>query len=131
MILTQKPVTHFHPAMGSAHRRHPSAPTMVQVHPTHTPGLLSLSKPLNTTTGRPAQRQPRTPKPRHAHAAQRSSPAPEHAQAVAVLPAAPADKEKQAPAAPSPEKPTRGRHQTKANKDKTSRRFFSLFLFFH
>ncbi|ESK86389.1 hypothetical protein Moror_4982 [Moniliophthora roreri MCA 2997] len=62
MILVQKPAS-FSTAPHHVHRRHPSAPSPVVVQPTRTPGLLTLSKPI--------QQQPRqrnTPKPKQAAA---------------------------------------------------------------
>ncbi|KAJ7640776.1 hypothetical protein DFH06DRAFT_622139 [Mycena polygramma] len=58
------------------HRRHPSAPPpIVQVQPTRTPGLLSLSRPAKvkehkaSPRPKPAQAASRSPKPAHAEAA--------------------------------------------------------------
>jgi hypothetical protein len=114
MLLTQHP-QHIPTMLSSIHRRHPSAPPAVLVHPTHTPGLLSISKPRPTP--RQQQQRPRpSPKPRQA-VAHKQSPQPAHAQARE-----PASTSTVAPLTqtlPTPEKPLRGRSQAK---DKTSRR---------
>ncbi|KAF8842959.1 hypothetical protein BDN67DRAFT_965132 [Paxillus ammoniavirescens] len=58
----------------TTHRRHPSAPPAVVVQPTKVPGILSISKPLRTSSPRQLQlQQPqshqrpqhRSPKPKH------------------------------------------------------------------
>ncbi|KAJ7927425.1 hypothetical protein B0H13DRAFT_1033810 [Mycena leptocephala] len=86
MNLAQSPYIH-------QHRRHPSAPhPIVQVQPTRTPGLLSLSKPQ------------RTPKTDH-----KSSPRPKQQQQPAARSPRPAPAESAAPHAPE----VRGRNQGK------------------
>jgi len=47
-----------------SHRRHPSAPPTLIVQPTHTPGLLSLSKPKPTLQ---RSQQQKSPRPRLQH----------------------------------------------------------------
>ncbi|KAJ7461796.1 hypothetical protein B0H11DRAFT_2056074 [Mycena galericulata] len=60
MSLAQSPYIH-------THRRHPSAPPpQVQVQPTRTPGLLSLSRPPRAAKG--------SPRPRQAHPVPRAPP---------------------------------------------------------
>ncbi|KAJ7913926.1 hypothetical protein B0H13DRAFT_2325919 [Mycena leptocephala] len=86
MNLAQSPYIH-------QHRRHPSAPhPIVQVQPTRTPGLLSLSKPQ------------RTPKTDH-----KSSPRPKQQQQPASRSPRPTPAESAAPHAPE----VRGRNQGK------------------
>jgi hypothetical protein len=74
IIVPMMPPSHFQ-SMGSSHRRHPSAPPMVLVQPTHTPGLLSISKQSprirqQQPQQRQQHRQPRTPKSKPAAAVQ-------------------------------------------------------------
>ncbi|KAJ7359071.1 hypothetical protein DFH08DRAFT_952250 [Mycena albidolilacea] len=79
MLLVQKPTAMFSmsPAQSPIHyhRRHPSAP-VVQVQPTRTPGLLTLSKPPRPTKASPrpkaAQAVQRSPKPAPAPAQQQA-----------------------------------------------------------
>lgn len=124
MMLVHKP--HHALALASpasyAHRRHPSAPVVVQ--PTRTPGLLSLSKPsppvrpspsrqIQRQNPRPVAHQKKDPKPSSVVRAQGLTPSAEIAAAKKV--SAPA-----APATPSPQ--PRGRTQAKNSaKDKTAR----------
>ncbi|KAK7047425.1 hypothetical protein VNI00_006656 [Paramarasmius palmivorus] len=62
MILVQKPPS-FATAPYHVHRRNPSAPPVV-VQPTRTPGLLSLSKPIQQHQQQPRQRtSPRSKQP--------------------------------------------------------------------
>jgi hypothetical protein len=125
MILCQKP-TPFPLSPLVHHRRHPSAPPAVVVHPTCIPGLLSLSKPVRPSPHRQQQqqqqqRQPRSPKPKSAAQRNRSPQAP--SSDIAKTSSKPtADKRSQlVTPASSPEK-NRGRQQAKPHKDKTARR---------
>jgi hypothetical protein len=120
MILIHKP-QHLPTMLSSTHRRHPSAPPAVLVQPTHTPGLLSLSKPIRPS---PRHQQPRTrfsPKPKPATARKlslqpiQSSTAP----TSPVIAAQEKDNVQLVPTTPTPEKTLRGRLQAK---DKTGRR---------
>jgi hypothetical protein len=112
---TSLPSTHNH------HRRHPSAP--VVVHPTRTPGLLSLSmaKPTPSRHLQQQQRSNRTPKTKPAG----RSPKPTHAEAQQVNEAGTPGKAQQPTSGSSPDKHVRGRqqaHSKPAAKDKISRR---------
>lgn len=142
MIMVQNPVHHFN-SPSTYHRRHPSAPPVVHVQPTHIPGLLSLSKPHPVTPPRSQQqhqnhnnRQSRLshnrPKPTG------SAPRPSHqAHATAVAqpplsedlnklstPGRPTNKSHPLPFASTitPEKPPRGRQSSKQSKDKSKPR---------
>lgn len=84
------------------HTRHPSAPPAVVVHPTRTPGLLTLSKPPRPPLPRQNQRQ--APKPLQKPKSTQLN-----------LPAEITDSKKSGPATPSPQQ--RGRGQIKHTKD--------------
>ncbi|KAL4243342.1 hypothetical protein ABKN59_011530 [Abortiporus biennis] len=131
MLAVQKPVNPFFSSTPShyrtSHSRHPSAPVIVR--PTHTPGLLSLSKPASTPLSRPH--------PAHANARAPRSPPKGKSQRSNV--AQPTEDVKKSPATknkadavssvvpPVCEKSTRGRQQSKpASKDKNDRRSLSL-----
>ncbi|CAA7264387.1 unnamed protein product [Cyclocybe aegerita] len=116
MLLVHKPHSALLPSpVPFTHRRHPSAPVVVQ--PTRTPGLLTLSKPVRPLPSRqlPSQQRqnarltPKAPKPAPVVRAQLLTPAAEIT-----------DKQKPVaathPATPSPQ--PRGRSQAKNLKDK-------------
>ncbi|KAH7928578.1 hypothetical protein BV22DRAFT_192595 [Leucogyrophana mollusca] len=136
MILVHKP-PQLPMSPPLAHRRHPSAPPAVVVQATKTPGILSLSKPLRTSSPRHHQQQQpqshqlkqhRSPRPKQL-APQPRSPQPSHAEAQPAedstkpKPSATVVEKKSPsqPATPSPEKHVRGRQQAKPPKDKTTR----------
>ncbi|KAI0701049.1 hypothetical protein BC835DRAFT_295078 [Cytidiella melzeri] len=136
MLAVQKPPTFFPSTPAYMHRpthaRHPSAPVLIR--PTHTPGLLSISKPVQ----QPAKQQhpqhhSRAPKQSAKGKNQRS-----HQSAPAHTPSVEDDKKSPQPkprfppltdkaaksgtSAPSSEKPPRGRQPGKsAAKDKADR----------
>ena len=91
------------------HRRHPSAPVVVQ--PTRTPGLLAIKQPQRPT---PSSAQ------RHAKAASKPAKANQVVRASTLVQmqpvAAQAQVQLQAPTTPSPA--TRGRAHAKSSKDK-------------
>ncbi|KAL6306313.1 hypothetical protein BKA93DRAFT_152027 [Sparassis latifolia] len=113
MLAVQRPPSHFFSSVVSRpnHCRHPSAPVVVR--PTHTPGLLSLSKP----PPRPQQSQ----QPRQ----QRSSPKEDAKKAVSAPKTdTPSEKPKPVTATTStPDKSARGRQSAK---DKAHQRNTSL-----
>ncbi|CCM03304.1 uncharacterized protein FIBRA_05432 [Fibroporia radiculosa] len=139
MIAVQKPPPQFFaaPLLRPSHSRHPSAPVVVR--PTHTPGLLSLSKPSQPNA------RPQTANHQRQH---RSSPrgkpqqkSPQPTQAIAQVqpvedakkstPLVPrnenitSEKPKIQPTAPAPtvsDKSVRGRQTNKPSKDKAQRR---------
>lgn len=139
MLAIQRPMALFSPSPAfsgrSNHSRNPSAPVVVR--PTHTPGLLSLSKPAQQPANRQQQTQPYARAPRSATKGkqQRSSqPAPVQSRPVEDLkksseakprtdsssPKAP----KSVTAVPPSEKSIRGRQASKpAAKDKADRRY--------
>ncbi|THH19278.1 hypothetical protein EW146_g1851 [Bondarzewia mesenterica] len=89
MIMVQKPVHLLSSPV--SHRRHPSAPPAVLVQSTRTPGLLSLSKPPQSTPPRSHQYQTQQRIPRPAPKAKSGNnhpnshlPDPTHAQAQPV-----------------------------------------------
>jgi hypothetical protein len=141
MIMVQKPV-HFLSSPSTYHRRHPSAPPVVHVQPTHIPGLLSLSKPHPVTPPRSQQqhqnnnRQSRLshnrPKPTNS-AVRPSHQTPTAAVAQPPLsedlnklstPGRPTTKSHPLPATSTvtPERPPRGRTGSKQSKDKSKPR---------
>ncbi|KAF9225911.1 hypothetical protein BS17DRAFT_801214 [Gyrodon lividus] len=146
MILAQKPVL-LPMSPPTIHRRHPSAPPAVVVQPTKVPGILSISKPLRTSSPRQHQQQQpqshqrhqhRSPKPKHlgpqnrtpqpqlpeVQSPKNSSKSVRLEQASEVSVATVVVVEKKLPpqsAIPLPEKSARGR-QSKAPKDKGSTR---------
>ncbi|KAF5356996.1 hypothetical protein D9756_006654 [Leucocoprinus leucothites] len=70
MLVHKQPPVHLPQHLNSTlnHRRHPSAPPTLIVQPTHTPGLLSLSKPThNPSPQRPPQHK--SPRPRQQQSA--------------------------------------------------------------
>ncbi|KAH9947529.1 hypothetical protein B0H21DRAFT_329865 [Amylocystis lapponica] len=125
------------PSFRQSHSRHPSAPVVIR--PTHTPGLLSLSKPPHTVP-RPQQAQQQ----RQQRSSPRGKPLQKASQPASVLAQPAADKNKSAAPASKPEtaatdkvkaqtttvsstdKPPRGRQGSKPAKDKASRRSASL-----
>lgn len=126
MMLVQKPpnlptTMHNH----HYHRRFPSAP--VVVHPTRTPGLLSLSLPPKPASTRQQQHQSQ-----QRHRSPKSKPAGPHNRSPQPTPAEPQQNEaetskkaqQQPTPASSPDKHVRGRQQQKpvAVKDKIARR---------
>ncbi|OBZ67843.1 hypothetical protein A0H81_12327 [Grifola frondosa] len=136
MIAVQKPPLPLFsaPTFRQSHSRHPSAPVVVR--PTHTPGVLSLSKPLPQRLQQPPQpqRSPRVPKSKP----QQRSPRPVPAQAASVEKPAPVNTQKVVGASPeeaklqpalvipNPDRSTRGRQQSKLAKDKADRRSISV-----
>ncbi|SRR6266403_1741418 len=142
MIMVQKPV-HLLSSPSTYHRRHPSAPPVVLVQPTHIPGLLSLSKPHSVTPPRSQQqrqninnRQSRLShnKPKPTNSAARPS---QQTPAITVAqpplsediskpstPGRPTTKPHLLPVSstPTPEKPPRGRQGSKQSKDKSKPR---------
>ena len=120
MILVPKPLPTQSPLY--THRRHPSAPTTVLVHPTRTPGLLTLSKPTRPPLHRQNQRQ--TPKP---------VPKSHSAPVVLSPPAEITDIKKSGVSAvpPTPSPQPRGRGQVKHSKDNVQiQRCVNFFLIF-
>jgi hypothetical protein len=141
MIMVHKPI-HLLSSPSTYHRRHPSAPPVVHVQPTHIPGLLSLSKPHPVTPTRSQQqnqthnRQSRLshnrPKPTN------SAPRPSHQTPIAAVaqpplsedlnkfstPGRPTTKLHPLPATSTvtPERPPRGRQGSKQSKDKSKPR---------
>ncbi|KAK7681477.1 hypothetical protein QCA50_015569 [Cerrena zonata] len=112
MIAVQSPINALH---RPSHGRHPSAPVVVR--PTHTPGLLSLSKPAYPAPSRPQQ-------PQSYPRAQRTSP-PKRNNRPAVQQAQQQSAEKSAPKAQttaSPDRPPRGRQNKPAAVDKADKR---------
>ena len=119
MIAVQKPPSLFSsPAFRPIHARHPSAPVVVR--PSHTPGVLNLSKPAQPSP-RPqhVQPQPRAPRASPKNKPQQRSPQPSHAQAAAPektkSPASSPAKADQPPS--TTDKSPRGRKQNKQTKD--------------
>ncbi|KAH8102983.1 hypothetical protein BXZ70DRAFT_764705 [Cristinia sonorae] len=125
MIAIQKPVNplstmpyHHRPS----HARHPSAPVVVR--PTHVPGLLSLSKPVNPPQPR-QQPQPRPPRTSPKGKAQRTNQKQE-----ADQPKQPAPKRSEADKLPTtttapaatPDKSARGRQPKQASNDQSAGR---------
>ena len=134
MILCQKPSS-FPSSPALHHRRHPSGPPQVIVHPTCTPGLLSLAKPPRPAPSRhhlhlQPQRQPRTPRTRLPTQPRNRSPHPAQPSAASPDPvtptAEPAPKNPVPPQAATPvatpDKSTRGRPQAKHHKDRSHKR---------
>jgi hypothetical protein len=128
MMLVQKaqPALLSSPAQFS-HRRHPSAPVVVQ--PTHVPGLLILSKPPRPSPSRQHQQQHRNQgriQPRNGPKSSISTPV----RAQTLIPAAEiTDNIKTAttaPATPSPQ--SRGRSHAKISKEKNKRLVGHFFL---
>ncbi|KAG7095423.1 hypothetical protein E1B28_006172 [Marasmius oreades] len=108
MILVQKPL--------SIHRRHPSAPSPVVVQSTRTPGLLTLSKPLQQQQQQRLRYSPKSkqPIPR--------TPARSQQQENVILKPSPeiADK-KPVTASPAEKAQARGRHPYKSKEKPTTR----------
>ena len=139
MIMVQKPV-HLLSSPSTYHRRHPSAPPVVHVQPTHIPGLLSLSKPHPVTPPRSQQhqnnRQSRLshnkPKPTN------STARPSHQTPAATVSQPPLSEDLNKLSTPgrfttkshplpvtstvTPERPPRGRQGSKQGKDKSKPR---------
>ncbi|KIJ61522.1 hypothetical protein HYDPIDRAFT_137432 [Hydnomerulius pinastri MD-312] len=137
MILAQKQIL-LPMSPPTTHRRHPSAPPAVVVQPTKVPGILSISKPLRTSSPRQHyQQQPqghqrqqhRSPKPKHL-GPQNRTPQPQHAEAQPaedsnksvqlkqVADVAPANVEKKPPtqpATPLPENTSTHAHARRNN----------------
>ncbi|KAI0090439.1 hypothetical protein BDY19DRAFT_940195 [Irpex rosettiformis] len=138
MLAVQKPPVFFPSTPAHMHRqvhaRHPSAPVVIRS--THTPGLLTISKPVQLPAKQQqhTQQHTRAPKQPSKGKTQRSpQPAPAQAQPVEDdnkspqpkhRPAAVSDKvAKSGTSAPSSEKSPRGRQPNKpAAKDKATRR---------
>ncbi|CAL1699155.1 unnamed protein product [Somion occarium] len=130
MIAIQKPVNALFStpqAYRPTHGRHPSAPVVVR--PTHTPGLLSLSKPANVASSRPqlAQAQPRAHKSSTPKKANRPPQAPQATLSVQESKKSSAPKsDKTQITSASPERSARGRQNkpapidNKADKRSTS-----------
>lgn len=142
MLAVQKPPVFFPSAPAHMHRpthaRHPSAPVVIRS--THTPGLLTISKPIQQPA-RPqqhAQQHTRAPKQPSKGKSQRSpQPAPAQAHPVEDDKKSPQPKQRSAAvsdkvvksgtSAPSSEKSPRGRQPGKpASKDKATRRSVSV-----
>ncbi|KAH9852309.1 hypothetical protein C2E23DRAFT_730950 [Lenzites betulinus] len=118
MIAVQKPPTMFTPpALRPMHSRHPSAPVVVR--PSHTPGVLNISKPAQSTP-RPQliQAQPRAPRSSPKTKQQRSpQPTPAQAASVETPKAATTSPAKADQTSSAADKSTRGRKQNKQSKD--------------
>lgn len=118
MIAIQKPVNALFStpqAYRPTHGRHPSAPVVVR--PTHTPGLLSLSKPANVASSRPqlAQAQPRAHKSSTPKKANRPPQAPQATLSVQESKKSSAPKsDKTQITSASPERSARGRQNKPA-----------------
>ncbi|KAM6503524.1 hypothetical protein JOM56_000467 [Amanita muscaria] len=119
MLVHKHPILPMSPSL--AHRRNPSAPPVVIVQPTRTPGLLSLSKPPRPSPPPHHQRQ--------LHAQQRQNkamakPRPQHHLLTTILtPPTTADADKKLPvpaAVPTPSPQPRSRTNAKHPKEKTS-----------
>ncbi|KAH9932898.1 uncharacterized protein B0H18DRAFT_1083138 [Fomitopsis serialis] len=137
MLAVHKPLpAHFAPPLfRPTHSRHPTAPVVIK--PTHTPGLLSLSKPTQPAArpqsthqrDRQARSSPRGKKtppaqqaPVHTSAVEDSKPLGSPAKADGAAP----DKAKvQSGPAAAADKSTRGRQPSKPAKDKAQRRSVS------
>ena len=140
MIMVQKPV-HLHSSPSTYHRRHPSAPPVVHVQPTHVPGLFSLSKPHPVTPPRSQQQHQNTNrqsrlsnKSKPTSNARASQPTTALTAAQPLLsedlnklstPGRPATKPHTVPVTSSvtPEKHPRGRQNLKHGKDKSKLRY--------
>lgn len=134
MIMVQKPI-HLLSSPSTYHRRHPSAPPVVHVQPTHIPGLLSLSKPHPVTPPRSQNQHNRQTRLSHNRPKTGSAARLSHQTPVAQAPL-PEDLNKlSTPGRPStkshplpvtstvtPEKPPRGRQSSKQSKDKSKQR---------
>jgi hypothetical protein len=141
MIMVQKPV-HLLSSPSTYHRRHPSAPPVVHVQPTHIPGLLSLSKPHPVTPPRSQnQHQNNNRQSRSSHNRPKptnSAARPSHqtsAAAVAQPPLSEDVNKLSTPGRPTtklhpfpvtstitPDRPPRGRQSSKQSKDKSKPR---------
>lgn len=142
MIMVQKPPVHHFSSPSTYHRRHPSAPPVVHVQPTHIPGLLSLSKPHPVTLPRSQQQhqnhnrqsrlshnrpKPTNSVPRPSHqtpsAAVAQPPLPEDLNKLST-PGRPTTKSHPFPitSTSTPEKAPRGRQSSKQSKDKSKPR---------
>ena len=119
MLLIQKatafPTTSLH---GNVHRRHPSAPSPV-VQPTRTPGLLTLSKPLQQQQQpHPRQRQ----LPRSKQTPQKSAARSQQQENVVALKPSPEIVDKKSVATtPADKSQARGRQQAKSKDKPTTR----------
>ena len=120
MIAIQKPPSMFSsPVFRPIHTRHPSAPVVVR--PSHTPGVLNVSKPAQQLAPRPQpiHAQPRAPRVSPKSKPQQRSPQLSHAQAAPVekakaLATSPAKADQ---SSTTTDKPSRGRKQHKQPKD--------------
>lgn len=122
MLIQKQPQFNLSAPHFPLHRRHPSAPPAVLVQPTRTPGLLSLSKPVQRVQ-QPQQRAKQSPKPRQAAAARRS---PQLSQTVAATqqqlkPSPEISDKKQPSPAHTPER--RGRQSVEPNVDSRPARY--------
>ncbi|KAH9836189.1 uncharacterized protein C8Q71DRAFT_70690 [Rhodofomes roseus] len=132
LAVHKPPPAHFAPPLfRPTHSRHSTAPVVIK--PTHTPGLLSLSKPTQ-----PALRPQSVQRERQVRSSPRGKKSTPAQQAPALAPAvedskpsstpakadgAAADKAKvQSGPAPAADKSTRGRQPSKPAKDKAQRR---------
>jgi hypothetical protein len=145
MIMVQKPVHLLSSPSTHHHRRHPSAPPTVLVQPTRIPGLLSLSKPAPVTPTRPQQQQQhhqnhQNRQSRSTHSKTKPTSTARHSSqspAAAAQPQPTDDLNKPFPSSrppaksnntvsttlsPSPEKPPRGRQNSKQSKDRSKPR---------
>ncbi|KAH9478466.1 hypothetical protein JR316_0008921 [Psilocybe cubensis] len=110
MMLVHKPQNIVLPSPASfTHRRHPSAPVVVQ--PTRTPGLLSLSKPAKQSPHRQLPSNQRRDVKQSSKTAAGMVRAP-------VVPLAPTTKPQMGQVVPATPTPSRGRKQAKQAKDK-------------
>jgi hypothetical protein len=141
MIMVQKPVHLLSSPSTYHHRRHPSAPPVVHVQPTHIPGLLSLSKPHPVTPPRSQQHQNNNRQSRLSHNKPKptnSAPRPSHQTPTAAVAQPPLSEDLNRVSTPgrptiksqslsitstvTPEKPPRGRQSSKQSKDKSKQR---------
>ena len=120
MIAVQKPPSMFSsPVFRPTHARHPSAPVVVR--PSHTPGVLNISKPVSQSAPRPqhAQAQLRAPRASPKSKPQQRSPQPAQAQVASVerTKASTVSPVKAEQVSSTNDKPPRGRKQHKQPKD--------------
>ncbi|KAL0565036.1 hypothetical protein V5O48_016995 [Marasmius crinis-equi] len=120
MILVQKAAAFPSSSPHNIHRRHPSAPSPVVVQPTRTPGLLTLSKPMQQ------QQQPQ-PRQRHSPRSKQTAPkssvrSPQQQENVAALKPSPEIADKKAVTSATDKPQARGRQQAKS-KDKPTTSF--------
>ncbi|KAL0067504.1 hypothetical protein AAF712_003562 [Marasmius tenuissimus] len=119
MILVHKAAAFPTSSPHNIHRRHPSAPSPVVVQPTRTPGLLTLSKPLQQQQQpQPRQRQ----SPRSKQTPQKSAARSQQQENVVALKPSPEIVDKKSTVASTADRSQiRGRQQAKS-KDKPTNR---------